>query len=170
MKTRIILLIAIFVMTTGLSQQKATERKMQENLPIASGDLWQKLAKAKIDFDDKKNAFTATVPQDVKQLSGKTESIAGFMLPLESTMQHDHFLLSKRTPTCPYCMPGGPTEVIDVYMQKPVEYNNGLLFITGTFKLVDDTKSGLYFRLENATIQNNDNPIKPKSIISQPPV
>ena len=127
MKTRIIFLIAVFIATTGLNQQNTAERKMQENMPVAGGDLWQKLAKAKIDFDEKKSIFVATVPDDVKQMSGHEESIPGFMLPLESTVKHSHFLLSKRTPTCPYCMPGGPTEVIDVYMKTPIEYSNGLL-------------------------------------------
>ncbi len=170
MKTRIILLIAVFALTTGLRQQSDAERKMQESMPTASGDIWQKLSKAKIGLDEKKGVFTATMPPEVKKISGTQITVEGFMLPLESTLSHSHFLLSKRTPTCPYCMPGGPTEVIDVYMQKPIDYSNGILFLTGTFKLVDDEKSGLYFRLENTTSQSNSAPLKPNNLIGMPPV
>ena len=143
---------------------------MQEKMPMASGDVWQSLSKAKINLDEKKNVFVAVVPPEVKAMDGKVETVAGFMLPLESTFKHTHFLLSKRTPTCPYCMPGGPVEIIDVYMKTSADYSRDIIFITGKFKIVDDSKSGLYFRLEDATTQSESNPLKPKGIMSQPPV
>ena len=136
-----------------LLPQKPAERAMQEKMPIANGDVWAKLLKAKIDFDENKAVFVATVPDEVKQLNGRQVDVGGFMLPLSVNTKHSHFLLSKRTPTCPYCMPGGPTEVFDVYLKEPIEYTANMIRINGTFKLAADTKSGLYFRLENASVQ-----------------
>lgn len=165
-----ILLIITWLAISAFQAQPSVERQRQEHLPIANSEIWDKLGKAKIEFDDKKAIFAATIPADVKSLSGQNLTITGFMLPLDAKTSQTHFLLSKRTPTCPYCMPGGPTEVVDVYTSKPVKYSEGILHLTGKFEVVKDEKSGLYFRLNDASIDDEAPPIAPNPQTSLPPV
>ena len=166
----LLFILALISLSAFNPPQPADERKKQEALPQASSDMWDKLATAKIDFDEKASLFRAIVPVDVKALSGKDVTINGFILPLETSTKYTHFLLSKRTPTCPYCMPGGPTEVFDVYMKEPIAYTDGVIFVTGKFKFIDDSKSGLYFRLVDSSAKIEEPMYKTKSILNQPPV
>ena len=79
-------------------------------------------------------------------------SITGFMLPLESKEKFQHFLLSKRTPTCPFCPPGEPNEVIDIHTTAPVVFTEDRVKVQGVFELMNDKEMGLFFRLNNAKI------------------
>lgn len=161
----------IFIMLAALavsafSIQPLNERLAQKNLPIATGDIWQKLAKCKVGVDEKKGIYFITNTPEVKALAGKEITVQGFMLPLESTAKHSHFLLSKRTPTCPYCMPGEPNEIFEVYAKTPVEYTDGMLNITGTLELMNDPSKGLFFKLAKArgsvlTVPKMENKNKP---------
>ena len=145
-----LLLLAIFLITSAFTIQPMNERIAQKNLPMATGDIWQKLAKCKVGVDEKKGLYSITNTPEVKAMAGKQITVQGFMLPLESTVMHSHFLLAKRTPTCPYCMPGEPNEIFEVFMAKPVEYTDGMLTVTGTMELMNDGSKGLFFRLTKA--------------------
>jgi hypothetical protein len=90
------------------------------------------------------------MPDEVSALDGHKVTITGFMLPLESSEKFTHFLLSKRTPTCPFCPPGEPNEVIDVTATKPVEWAEDAVKVTGIFGLMDDRKFGMFFKLTKA--------------------
>ncbi len=153
MQYRPLFLALAFCMLSGFSSQPADERKMQQALPASQHPLWDTLAKTKITVDDKKGIYNATVPAEVKALSGKPMTIAGFMLPLEATSKFKHFLLSKRTPTCAYCPPGEPNEVIDVWMKEPIAYTEELLSIKGEFTLMNDHEMGLFFKIKLAEIK-----------------
>lgn len=101
--------------------------------------------------DEKTGTYSATFPDDVKKLNGQTVKISGFMLPLENSEKFTHFLLSKRTPTCFFCPPGEPNEIIEVFAQKPTEWADNLVTYQGQMNLIQGKEMGIFFQLKNAT-------------------
>ncbi len=159
--TRPALLLAALLALSAFTKQAAPpaaysqpteERIAQETLPQSHAQLWDTLLKTKIHIDTKKGLFSATYPPEVKALDGKMVTITGFMLPVETTVKFKHFILAKRTPTCPYCPPGEPNEIIDVWLDQKVEYTENLLTITGTFGFMNNQQFGMFFKLTNGKI------------------
>jgi hypothetical protein len=144
------ILLAVFLSLSGFSTQPLGERQAQDALPKSAHPMWQTLRKTKITIDEKKGLYGAKFPGEVKALAGKEITISGFMLPLESTAKFRHFLLSSRTPTCPFCPPGEPNEIVDVWMEKPIAYSEDIVTIKGKFELMNDKEMGLFFKLKNA--------------------
>ena len=132
-----------------LSQPKE-ERAAQNALPMSHDSVWGTLLKAKIAYSNKAPYITAAIPPEVKAMNGKTVTVSGFVLPFNEELKPTHFLLSKRTPTCPFCPPGEPNEVVEVYSKKAVEWNQNLLTMKGTFTLINNTDNGIFFVLKNA--------------------
>lgn len=148
-----LLLICALLTLSAFSSQPANERQLQDALPSSKHRMWDTLKKTKIKVDEKKGLFSAEVPEEVKKLSGSEMTVEGFMLPLEATDKFKHFLLAKRTPTCPFCPPGEPNEVIDVWTKAPVAYTEDLLTVKGNFTLMNDREMGLFFKIKDATIK-----------------
>lgn len=154
MKTaKLLLTIAAFFTLCAFSTQPLDERKAQDSLPKSQHPMWQTLGKTKVIVDKKEGYYSAKFPPEVKALSGKPVTINGFMLPLESTEKFKHFLLSKRTPTCPFCPPGEPNEVIDVWTVASIAYSEDLITVKGTFELMNDKEMGLFFKLKQAALK-----------------
>ena len=144
-----------FLTLCGFSQQQATtafgqpvdERKAQDALQKSHDPMWATLTQTKIAVDEAKGLYTPTYPDAVKALVGKPVTISGFILPLDATEKFSHFILSKRTPTCPFCPPGEPNEIVDVWMDKPIAWSENMVKISGTFELIDDKELGMFFKL-----------------------
>jgi hypothetical protein len=145
-------LLTAFFALCAFSTQPMEERQAQDKLPQSPHPMWQTLKKTKITVDQKKGLYNAKIPPEVKAFTGKEETVSGFMLPLESKDKFSHFLLSPRTPTCPYCPPGEPNEVIDVWTVSPIPYSEEMVTVKGTFQLMNDHEMGLFFKLKNAKI------------------
>ena len=95
-------------------------------------------------------ARQATRLVQVKAMEGKQFTISGFMLPLEATEKFHHFILSKRTPTCPFCPPGEPNEIVDVWTEQPVSWDEDIIKVTGMFELMTNSELGLFFKVSKA--------------------
>ena len=130
--------------------QPMDERQAQDALPKSKDAMWKLLAKTRVKLDDKKGMYSATYPDEIKALVGKPFTISGFVMPLDATEKFSHFILSKRTPTCSYCPPGEPNEIIDVWLEKPMKYDENLVKITGTFELINNQEMGMFFKLAKA--------------------
>jgi hypothetical protein len=151
MKTvKLMVALAAFLVLSAFSSQPLDERKAQDTLPKSEHPMWKTLGATKVMVDKKEGYYSAKFPADVKALSGKEVTINGFILPLESTEKFKHFLLSKRTPTCPFCPPGEPNEIVDVWMAAPIAYSEDIITIKGTFELMNDKEMGLFFKLKDA--------------------
>jgi hypothetical protein len=129
--------------------QPLDERAAQDSLPKSDHALWAVLAKSEVNFSEE-NGFTAKIAPEVKALDGKDVSISGFMLPLEEGETFTHYLLSLRTPTCFYCPPGTPTEVIEVFMAKPMAFDENLITVKGRFALTSNKDMGIFYVLKDA--------------------
>jgi uncharacterized protein len=150
-----------FLTLTGFEVQTATyeqsfemelqsEREAQAALPQAKDALWQTLLKTKISVDTTKGLYSAKFSEDIKKLNGQKIKVSGFIVPLEPTITFKHFLLSKKTAVCPFCPPGEPNEVIEVFATKPEKWQDNLVVYEGQFELVNNREQGIFFRLNNA--------------------
>lgn len=149
-----VLYLALSVLFLGaFTTQPMTERQAQDLLPRSNDPTWDVLARTEVGYDDNTGLYSAKMPKEVTALDGQNVTITGFMLPLESSEKFTHFLLSKRTPTCPFCPPGEPDEVIDVTVVEPVEWAEDAVKVTGTFGLMDDRELGMFFKMTKAKVQ-----------------
>lgn len=136
-----------------IAGQPADERAAQDSLPISQDPVWSVLAGTRIDVDEEQGLYSAAFSDQAKALDGKQVTVTGFMLPLEATDRFHHFLLSKRTPTCFFCPPGQPNEIVDVWVEDAAEWDDGPVTVTGDFSLMDDREMGLFFKLSNAALK-----------------
>jgi hypothetical protein len=96
--------------------------------------------------------MTKSFTDEVKALDNQTIQIMGFLYPLEGGVAHDRFLLTAWPPSCPFCLPAGPTLMVDVQAAEPVEFSEGAILMAGRFDLLENDPSGLFYRLEEATL------------------
>lgn len=148
------LVVMAMPLLCGLSKQQTgqpkDERQAQDALPKSRDPMWQLLGKTKITTDEKKGTFSASYPVEVKALVGKEVTVSGFILPLEATEKFKHFILSKRTPTCPFCPPGEPNEIVDVWLDTPIKWDEDMVKVSGTFALMNNPELGMFFKLTKA--------------------
>lgn len=133
------------------SMQPAEEREKQNSLPMSKHPLWDVLKQSPVTYSNEEPHITISNTQAVKDLVGKEVSISGFVLPLDdgqSTARTKHFLLSQRTPTCTYCPPGEPNEVVEVMVPNEIEWVADEVVVTGTFSLVNNTDNGIFYRID----------------------
>jgi hypothetical protein len=93
------------------------------------------------------------VPQfskDILALDQQLVRIYGFMMPLDIAPQQQHFLLSAVPATCPYCMPAGPAEMVEVISKRPVKFGFEPIIMAGRLSMLKDDESGMLYRLSEA--------------------
>jgi hypothetical protein len=139
--------------TDSLYGQPGEERVAQQKLPQAPDALWRTLATTRIQEDLERGVFTASHSAEVRALAGRTLTLSGFVMPLEAEPRFRHFLLSRYTPVCDFCPPGGPNEVVEVWSERPIAPTYALMRVTGRFSLTNNGEKGLFFRLDGADVQ-----------------
>lgn len=150
---RLLLVAAMFLALCAFTSQPPEERKAQEALPKSHDRMWQVLGKTRFRYDDKKERYVVSFPDAVKALAGKPVTISGFIVPLEATEKFKHFILSKSTPTCAFCMPGEPDELVEVWLERPIAWDERMVKVTGAFELIDGRELGLFFRIKDGKTQ-----------------
>jgi hypothetical protein len=132
-----------------IDTQPANEIASQKLLPQVRDELWTKLTKCKLDYDEDKGTYSIHVTPEVKALDGKTITVRGFVLPMDGSDRTQHFLISRNTPVCMYCPPGQPNEVVEVQAKRPIAWTNKIVAVTGKLSLINDGEQALFFRVEN---------------------
>jgi uncharacterized protein len=122
----------------------AGPREMQSH-----DQIWKEFAKCKIKMDQELS-YAITCTPAVKTMNHKKITVSGFILPLESKNKFSHFLLSKNAPTCAFCPPGGPNEVVEVFSSKSLMWKENLATFSGTLNLVNSGDKGVFFQLKDA--------------------
>jgi hypothetical protein len=74
----------------------------------------------------------------------------GFIYPLEGGLQHERFLLTAWPPSCPFCLPAGPAQMVEVLCEEPVAFTDGAILISGRFEVLEDDPTGMYYRMHSA--------------------
>ena len=82
---------------------------------------------------------------------GKTIRVQGYMQALEVGTHQKHFLVSRDSPSCPYCLADGPDQMVEVFADKPVESTLDAVVVSGKLELVKQRDNGMFYRLHNAT-------------------
>lgn len=118
-------------------------------LPELKGVVsWKTLADVKT--LKQKDRFIPDFGKSVSALDRKEVRLQGFMMPLEMGERQKRFLLVALPPTCSFCMPGGPEQVVEVRAKTPVKYGFEPIVVSGRLALLRDDEMGLYYRLTDA--------------------
>jgi hypothetical protein len=129
---------------------------MKEMFPEGpAGSLaWTTIGRAKekmVERDGQSVPMPSFDPEMIA-LNGKEVTVAGFMLPIETTMDQKKFMLSPLPVDCPYCLPAGPNLLIQVEMKNTIRYNYDLVLISGKLELQDESgDEGLFYKILGAT-------------------
>jgi hypothetical protein len=94
--------------------------------------------------------FHIKFPPRIQALDGEVVRIKGYMYPLEHGERHASFLLAALPPSCPFCLPGSATTLIDIKAADPIRYVLDPVLIEGRLTLLDRDETGLYYRLVEA--------------------
>jgi uncharacterized protein len=94
--------------------------------------------------------FHTNYSKEIKALDGQQVKLMGFIYPLEGGLEHKRFLLTAWPPSCPFCLPAGPSQMVEVFCQEPVEFTEGAILMAGRFELLKDDPSGMYYRMQGA--------------------
>jgi hypothetical protein len=94
--------------------------------------------------------FHTDYSKEIKALDGREVKLMGFIYPLEGGLEHKRFLLTAWPPSCPFCLPAGPSQMVEVVCEEPVEFTEGAILMAGTFELLEDDPSGMYYRMQDA--------------------
>lgn len=112
---------------------------------------WKTLSHAKLRMGKGNALYPEGVDfgEDVKKFDHQEVTITGYMFPLQASGDQSHFLLSAYPPSCPYCLPGGPTELIEVSASDTLKFTYQPITVQGTFLLLsgDALKEGMFYRM-----------------------
>lgn len=130
------------------AQQQALAAHYTNNDP-----QWALLAKTGVKEDRAKGLLTATFPPSVQALNGRTFRISGFISPLESSSSTRHFIVTRRSTTCPFCPPNAPTEAVEVKLDAPTRQTDEEIVVLGRLSLVSASDEGLFYVLSGAKVE-----------------
>ena len=100
-----------------------------------------------------KDRFVPQFSKGVADLDRKEIKLQGFMMPLDMGERQKRFLLVAMPPSCAFCLPGGPDQMVEVQAKNPVKYGFEPIVVTGKFVVLKDDPMGLYYRLTDAVAQ-----------------
>jgi hypothetical protein len=135
---------------TAPTTQPPQELAAQKMLPKVHDELWSKLTKCTVDYDNNKGTYSIHLTPEVKALDGQSITVRGFVLPMDGSDHTRHFLVSRNTPVCLYCPPGEPNEVIEVQASRAIPWTDKIVSVTGKLHLINDEEKALFFRMEDA--------------------
>jgi uncharacterized protein len=125
------------------------------DLRLQGAVSWDTLRELEIAFESPlpgQTSVTTSFTTELQQLDGQEVKLVGFLYPLEAGETHERFLLSAFPPGCPFCLPGGPTDLVDVESSSPVPFSYDPIVVIGRFELLIDDDSGLLYRLHEARL------------------
>lgn len=99
--------------------------------------------------------FVPRFDKTIQALNTKQVKLQGFMLPLEMGEKQSHFVLTATPPTCAFCLPGGPDQVIEVKTSTPVRFSYEPIQLAGKFEVLKNDPMGMYYRLTQAKPVDN---------------
>lgn len=141
----IMCLVAVTFVLAGKFASQPQPHRIQQSDDF----LWKLFARCEIKPNQNYSYSVRYIP-DVMALKGKRITISGFMVPLEAKEKSTHFLLSRRAPTCAFCPPGEPNEIVEVFSSKPMRWQEDLVTISGSLALLNDGKNEILFQMKNA--------------------
>jgi len=135
----------------SVEAQQAQAQYADKPLPEMKGVLsWKTLGEVKP--VKQKDKFVPEFAKAVSALDKKEVKIQGFMMPLDMGEKQQRFILTALPPSCSFCLPGGPEQMVEVQTKSPVKYGFEPILLTGKLAVLKDDPMGLYYRLTDAVI------------------
>ncbi len=120
-------------------------------LPEMKGVVsWKTLAE--VQTIKQKDKFVPEFSTGIAALDKKEVKLQGFMMPLEMGDKQKRFILTSMPPSCAFCMPGGPDQLVEVQAKSPVKYGFEPIVLSGKLTVLRDDPMGLYYRLTDAVV------------------
>jgi uncharacterized protein len=120
-------------------------------LPALKGVVsWKTLGQVKV--VQQKGRFVPQFSSEITALDSKEVRLQGFMMPLDMGERQRRFLLTAMPPSCAFCMPGGPDQIVEVQARVPVRHGADPIVLSGRLVLVRDDPMGLFYRLTEAVM------------------
>lgn len=113
---------------------------------------WLVFHDAKITSDAAKGEYSASFSPLLLKMEGQHIAITGYILPVSTTTAATHFVLTRRSATCPFCPPNEPTEAIEVFSQKLLNYTAAPVTVEGKLHFVARSDQGLFYRIDDAKV------------------
>jgi hypothetical protein len=104
--------------------------------------------------------FHTDYSDEIRALAGLEVKLMGFIYPLEGGLQHERFLLTAWPPSCPFCLPAGPSQMVEVLCEEPIEFTGGAIVMAGRFEVLEDDPSGMYYRMHDAKLVERHDDIR----------
>jgi hypothetical protein len=118
-------------------------------LPELKGVVsWRTLAQ--VEAVRQKDRFIPQFSSNVLALDKQEVKLQGFMMPLDMGERQKRFILAAMPPSCAFCMPGGPDQLVEVQAKTPVKYGFEPVVVSGRLVVLKDDPMGLYYRLTDA--------------------
>jgi hypothetical protein len=105
---------------------------------------------AQVEMTRSSNRIVPRFSEALAALDQKEVKVQGFMLPLDMGEKHALFILSAVSPTCSFCMPGGPEAVVEVRAKRPLAYTDNAVTVSGKLSVLKDDPTGIFYRLTDA--------------------
>ena len=128
-----------------MDYREALELGITPALPeIEDAVSWDLLITSTLGYDERFDELRPMFPPEVRALAGTQVKIVGFNIPLDSSGRR--ILLSLISPSCPFCLPGGPETVVEVEAVESIGMQLEPIILEGTFELIGDgVWTGRYF-------------------------
>jgi hypothetical protein len=110
---------------------------------------WRTLAQ--VSTVRQRDRFVPQFSEAVLAFDNRQVRLQGFMMPLTAGEQHRTFLLSAQSPSCPFCLPGGPDSLVEVQARSPLRFGEEPIILAGRLQVLRNDPGGLYYRLVDAT-------------------
>lgn len=131
-----------------------TPRGPQQVPPAAKNGVvpWETLAQVNSEMFQKNGEtyVRAKFEQPVAALDGTEVALQGFMFPFDQAERQSRFLLSAMPASCPFCLPAGPEQMVEVVSGKPIKFTYDAVTVKGKLQLVHESADGLLYRLTGA--------------------
>ena len=86
--------------------------------------------------------------ENIKKYNGETVTIMGYMFPLEESEKQKKFLMGPYPLSCPFHYHVGPSQVIEIKSDNPVDFSFDPITIKGKLKVKYNKETGSFFYLE----------------------
>jgi len=136
----------------GMDMSQAPSPDSFKPLPELKGVVsWKTLAE--VTPVKQKDRFVPQFSKGITGLDKKEVKLQGFMMPLDMGEKQKRFLLVSMPPSCAFCLPGGPEQMVEVVAKNPVKYGFDPIILSGKLAVLTDDPMGLYYRLTDAVAQ-----------------
>lgn len=102
------------------------------------------------EVEDGTSYMRPVFPEEVSQLDGEEIRIKGFIYPLAQGDVQKEFLFTALPPSCPYCLPAGPSRMMEVRSPDGIDFTWDAVLLEGRLELLEDDPYGQFFRLHEA--------------------